>query len=150
VRGRPALAAQRGLNHSAGILNLVPRLSCRYCGSKVLQRSHARGLGERLLRAFTHMRPWRCDGCGRRQLSPLRPSRRALKAAGGEPAEAEPPAATPPKRKQRGEDPLEARIAAQRRKKQLWAAVLVVVTGVGLGLMVSRSPSAQGYAGRAP
>ncbi len=128
----------------------IPRLSCRYCGSKVLQRSHARGLGERLLRAFTSVRPWRCDHCNRRQLSGLRPSRRALTAAASPEAEEEAPTSTPPKRKRRGHDPLEARIIAQRRKKQLWAAVLVVVTGVGLGLMVARSPSAQGYVGGAP
>ena len=132
-------------------MSVIPRLSCRYCGSKVLQRSHARGFGERLLRAFTSVRPWRCDGCGRRQLSPLRPSRRALKSATAPPDEAaEAPAATPTKRKRRGNDPLEARIAAQRRKRQIWAAVLVVMTGVGLGLMVSRSPSAQGYVGGGP
>jgi DNA-directed RNA polymerase subunit RPC12/RpoP len=132
-------------------LSLVARLSCRHCGSKVLQRSHARGAWERILRAFTSIRPWRCDGCGRRQLSPLRPSRRALNSANATPEEAAvAPASTPPKRKRKGQDPLEARIAAQRRKKQLWAAVLVVVTGIGLGLMVSRSPSAQGYVGGAP
>ena len=128
----------------------IPRLSCRYCGSKVLQRSHARGAWERLLRAFTNVRPWRCYQCNRRQLSGLRPSRRALHAAASPEPESELPAATPPKRKRKGRDPLEARIVAQRRKKQLWAAVLVLVTGVGLGLMVARSPSAQGYVGGAP
>jgi len=132
-------------------VELVSRLSCRYCGSKVLRRSHARGLSERLLRAFTSVRPWRCDGCGRRQLSPLRPSRRALKSANATPEEAAAvPPSSPTKRKRKGNDPLEARIAAQRRKKQLWAAVLVVITGLGLGLMVSRSPSAQGYVDGAP
>jgi hypothetical protein len=73
-----------------------------------------------------------------------------LTAAASPEAAAEAPPSTPPKRKRKGHDPLEARIIAQRRKKQLWAAVLVVVTGVGLGLMVARSPSAQGYVGGAP
>ena len=128
----------------------IPRLSCRNCGSKVLQRSHARGPWERILRAFTNIRPWRCEQCNHRQLSGLRPSRRALTAAASPESAAVAPPATPPKRKRHGRDPLEARLVAQRRKKQLWAAVLVVVTGVGLGLMVARSPSAQGYVGGAP
>jgi hypothetical protein len=38
-------------------------LYCPECGRHI-RRSHARGFGERIVRALTRYRPYRCRGCG--------------------------------------------------------------------------------------
>lgn len=39
-------------------------VACPACGDFTLYRSHARDFGERLRKAFTHSRPYRCHRCG--------------------------------------------------------------------------------------
>lgn len=148
-----------GVSEAASQLESVQRagMTCHKCGSGRLRRSHMRGVRERVMKILTQVRAWRCDECGARQLSNLRPRRRRSlpetpaadfrpnpgpdpkPAPSPEPKPTPAPIPDPNPRRSRRKDPLAEKLKLKRRKRMAVTVALVVVAGIGGALLVMRT-----------